>query len=322
MLFNLFFTLFIWAGLKVIEKSDFKYFLFLIISLIGGLLTKQQMAVSILLLPLFIILAVWRWLKQRNHKLTIKAIIFIVFTLVLLVLGIKYGEVRRIRGFIVAGHNSGQEIPLVQHLVWTFKHTIAEVLPWYWGVFKWLGVVLPRLVNQIQMRLLGLALIGLVVWLIKAIRQKKVMSTWQIGFLGLAAAIYFTAVTLWNWQFRMAYGFPFGVQGRYFFPTIVAHMALIMVGLTSLIPKRWIKWGLFILALWWLILSFIGLWTVVKVYYQVWPLQTLWWQVSQYKPFWFKAEWWFVWLGFYLISLIGMLVNIVRQTRNYEIKES
>ena len=88
------------------------------------------------------------------------------------------------------------------------------------------------------MRLLLVSGVGLFFWLIKGLRQKQFKKQdWYVVWLGVIAGAYFLAVTLWDWRFRRAYGFSFGLQGRYFFPTIVAHMVLIMMGLMNLIPK-------------------------------------------------------------------------------------
>ncbi len=320
-LFNFFFTLFIWASLLVLKKQNLKNVGLLLLSLLAGLLTKPQMFIA---LCLSIIPLVWFfrrvWFKKKR-KVSLRHFVLVLGGLALLFMVFKFGRIGQITGFIQAGYQN-VSIGLMEHLAWTVRHTIAEVLPWYWGVFKWLGVVLPRWVNQVQMRLLGLTVLGLLIYLIKIIRQKRLKTQdWQIGFLALIALAYFLAVTLWNWQFRIAYGFPFGIQGRYFFPAIVSHMAIILVGLTSLAPKRLIRWVVLLLSGWWITLSFIGLWTVTKAYYQTWPLQTLWWQISQYKPFWFKAEWWFLWLMLFFISLLGLLVTLFKEFRRYEAKE-
>jgi hypothetical protein len=95
-------------------------------------------------------------------------------------------------------------------------------------------------------------------------------------------------------------------------------MALIIVGLTSLVPRKFERWLLALLNGWWLVLSGIGLSIVLAAYYQLWPLQHLWWQVSQYKPFWFKAEWWFLWVGLLGISLGGLISSLTSQVRKYE----
>jgi len=323
-LFNFFFTFFIWAGLLVFSDPGAKSFGLLISSLVGGLLVKPQMIIAVLIavLPLVIVgkqtLSKKKELNLNYSKLTVS----LIGISVLFYLAFRFSKFHQISGFISAGKENNP-ISLIEHLIWTVRHIIAEVLPWYWGVFKWLGVVLPRWVNQVQMRLLGLTILGLLIYLIKIIRQKKLKARdWQIGFLGLTALTYFLAVTLWNWQFRIAYGFPFGIQGRYFFPTIVSHMAIILVGLTSLASKKFIKWIVMALSAWWITLSFIGSWTIIKAYYQTWPLQTLWWQISQYKPFWFKAEWWFLWLALFLIALLGLLAGFLREFNRYEAKKA
>lgn len=312
-LFNFFFTLFILGVLLLFPKPNFKSALILISSLIGGLLTKQQMMIAVVLLPPILTILIWQKLRHVKKKSFSKRTIFITLaSFLLILLAAKYGEVFRIKGYIGAGKDDTlRQLGLTKHLIWTVRHTIAEVLPWYWGVFKWLGVVLPRWVNRVQMRLLALSVIGLFVWLFKLFNKRKIKKIdWQIGFLALVSFVYFMAVTLWDWHFRQAYGFSFGIQGRYFFPTIVAHMGLILFGLIQLVPQKWQRWLIFLLIGWWISLSHIGLWTVLKSYYQLWPLETLWHQASQYKPFFFKSYWWFLWLGLYLVGLAGLTVNL------------
>jgi len=312
-LFNFFFTLFIWAALLVFEGLNFKSLSALIISIIGGLLTKQQMAVALFVLPLVLAPAFYKKIrKSKKILLSKKSLILSVTVIILIFFALRYGEFFRIKGYIAAGKDSTlRNLKLTDHLVWTARHSIAEVLPWYWGVFKWLGVTLPRWANRVQMRILGLAILGLLIWPVKILRRKKIEKIdWQIGFLAFASIAYFMAVTLWDWQFRKAYGFSFGIQGRYFFPAISAHMAILLFGLTQLIPQRWHKYFLAAFLIWWTVLLHIGLWTVIASYYQIWPLQALWFQLSQYKPFWLKAHWWFLWLGLYLISFVGLTIKL------------
>jgi 4-amino-4-deoxy-L-arabinose transferase-like glycosyltransferase len=310
---NFFFTMFIWACLLVFEKPNLKHIGLVILSLGGGLFSKSQMAVAAILAIVPLTLALRTFLSRRRKDfLADKKMLFVLVGATLFAYAVaRWGRLSQISGFILAGKER-VEVTLGEHLAWTLRHTIAEVLPWYWGVFKWLGVVLPRWVNRIQMRLLLIGGLGLAVWLVQRIRQRSwKRQDWYIVWLGVVAGAYFFSVTLWNWQFRIAYGFPFGVQGRYFFPTIVAHMALIIVGLTSLVPRKLERWLLALLSGWWLVLSGIGLYIVLAAYYQLWPLQHLWWQVSQYKPFWFKAEWWFVWIGLFGIALTGLIMSFI-----------
>lgn len=311
-LLNFFFTMFIWAALLVFEKPNPRNIGLVILSLGGGLLSKSQVVIAAILAIFPLAVTLRKLLSQRKEDFPAKRILFLLTSVLILTYTVvRWGRLDQISGFISAGPTK-IEVRLGEHLLWTLRHTIAEVLPWYWGVFKWLGVVLPRWVNRVQMRLLLVGGLGLVVWLIQRIRQKSwERQDWLVVWLGVVTGSYFLAVTLWNWQFRIAYGFPFGVQGRYFFPTITAHMALIIVGLTSLVPRKFERWLLALLNGWWLVLSGIGLYIVLAAYYQLWPLQHLWWQVSQYKPFWFKAEWWFVWIGLFGIALTGLVMSFI-----------
>lgn len=318
-LFNFFFSAFIYASLLVFKKKDFKSLSFLILSLSLGILTKQQMMIAIFLsgVPLFLVLkkiVKKSFVKGYKERRIFLDVLLILFLIVGVGLALNRGEVYRIFGFIQAGQDETlRQLPLLSHLLWTAKHTIAEVLPWYWGVFKWLGVVLPPWVNRVQMRILAIAVVSLLIYLAAIIRNKKIeKKDWQIGFLIFTALAYFMAVTLWNWQFRIAYGFPFGVQGRYFLPTVVAHMALIIVGVKALMPRQFKKWTILLLSLWWIVLSFIALETVINAYYQTQPWQTFWWQVSQYKPFWYKGHWWLFWILSYCLSLIIFYIFFFR----------
>ena len=323
-LFNFFFTLFIWSSLLIFQKANIQSFSIFILSLVGGLLTKQQMIVGVLLLPLILGVFIWKKIRKIKKEIfSIKTALIVGISFLLILLALKYGELRRVFGFIRAGKDDNlRNLGLIEHLFWTGGHTIAEVLPWYWGVFKWLGVVLPRWVNRVQMRLLGLATIGLLVWLVKIFKRRKVKKIdWQIGFLVLVSGAYFMAVTLWDWQFRRAYGFSFGIQGRYFFPTIGAHMGLILFGLMNLVPQKLKPWLLLFLVNWWFVLFFIGLWTIITAYYQIWPLSTLGCQISQYKPFWFKGYWWFLWVSLFIFSFLGLLFNLFKKII-YEIQKN
>jgi hypothetical protein len=232
------------------------------------------------------------------------------------------------------------------HLKWSLAHTIREVIPWYWGVFDWLGVVLPRWVNRVQARLLVVTAVGIGTWLFKNVkssyrkskqadtsttkhrsslsgvearksttvsgfdppeaRQSRLSqeNTTALLWLWLVAAVYFAAVTFWDWLFIRSHGFSFGIQGRYFFPAVVPHMSLILIGLTAFIPRKWHRWFYLLLATWWLALTTIALWTIARTYYDLSSIHTFLIQLSQYKPWFFKAPGWLVVTGLYFLSLL------------------
>ena len=186
---------------------------------------------------------------------------------------------------------------LWQHVIYTAQHTFREVLPWYWGVFRWLSLVLPRWVNQVMMRILLVAGIGLV---IKLIRRRFEPGFWIIVW---SAFVYFLALFFWDFQHIRNAGFSFGIQGRYYFPVIVPCMILIIIGLQSIS-----KYLNFLVSYWFIFLNWIGFYTVVSSYYDTTNFKTFIIQASQYKPFFAKGWWLIVALGLYFIfSLIFSL---------------
>jgi hypothetical protein len=60
-----------------------------------------------------------------------------------------------------------------QFLIGYLKTHLTEMTVWYWGVFKWFGVIMPRFWWWIATRLLGLSVIGLFIKLYLDIRQKR-----------------------------------------------------------------------------------------------------------------------------------------------------
>jgi len=288
--YNLIYTSFIYYLLVAFQskKLSLKQLLTLLTVLIIGLLSKQQMIIALPALLILLIPKLSPLIKKLSPKQWLTASLALIF---IGYLTYQLGETWRIYGFLAAGPEN-QSLSFSSHLLWTIRHTIAEVLPWYWGVFKWLGVVLPNIVRRIQMRLLILAIIPIFIFtkdLITAKRLKKLSKlNKNILFLLTIAGVYFLGLTIWDYLFRINYNFSFGIQGRYYFPTIVAHMALLLIGI-NLLPKILKKLFWLLTPLWWLVLHFIGLLTVSQAYYDTSSLKAFIIQASQYKPYWIKG---------------------------------
>ena len=84
----------------------------------------------------------------------------------------------------------------VEYIYWHLMNTIAETIPWYWGVFNWLGVTLPRLVLKVQARILIVSSLGFLIYVFKQLRKKtfKSVNNLKILFLAISAAIYYFAI--------------------------------------------------------------------------------------------------------------------------------
>jgi hypothetical protein len=209
---------------------------------------------------------------------------------------------------------------LSEHVRWTIRHTIAEVIPWYWGVFNWLGVTLPRVVNRIINRVTITAAVGVLVWFIQHRRPglwKK--ETQGLLFLGVASVIFFVVLLIWDWLFVRGHGFSFGMQGRYYFPLLSAHMIWLLVGLVTLVPKKW-SWArstwIKIIGLSMIGLNLVGLHTLTAAYYNLSSLTIFFHQVSQYKPFLFKFPLNLLWLLIYAVTLIVFIYYYVTYADN------
>lgn len=283
-LHNLLFTALIYFCLKLNQKIHWFDLVGLVLTMYFGFINKPQFWISLgIVIPVLFL----RLFKDKQSKLIMILGIVGAGLLLLITKGqLPYFEVRE--------NMVRPDYTLWQHVIYTAQHTFREVLPWYWGVFRWLSLVLPRWVNQVMMRLLVVAGIG---WLIKLARRKFEPGLWIIIW---SATVYFLALFFWDWLHIRNAGFPFGIQGRYYFPVIVPCMTLIVIGLQSIS-----KYLNLLVSYWFIALNWIGFYVVVSSYYDTSNIKTFIIQASQYKPFFAKGWWLIIALGLYFIfSLI------------------
>lgn len=199
-------------------------------------------------------------------------------------------------------------------LIWTIKHTISEVFPWYWGVFDWLGVVLPKIVNQIIVRLTLISVFGLLIYFLKIIKKRQFSANFfPVIFMLFTSIMFFLAITVMDYAHFKSHNFSLGIQGRYFFPTIVPHMALLLLGfqeIFAIVKKRILASK--IIAILMIILNFIGLKTLINAYYDSSSIESLLLQISQYKPEIFKGFSLILIFFIYLLLLFIFLLKFCR----------
>ena len=278
-LHNLLFTALIYFCLKIWQKLDWYNLIGLVIVIILGIITKPQFLISLgIALPVLLI----KLLKAKEYKL----IGILSITITGLLPFFTQGRIPHFEAKAILAH---PDYSLWQHIKFTLQHTFKEVLPWYWGVFRWLSLVLPRWVNQVMMRLLLVSGIGFAIKLIKWLKNKTKSSLEPgLGIIIWSALIYFLALLIWDFQHIRNSGFSFGIQGRYYFPTIVPHMVLLIIGLKSIT-----KYLVFIVSFWFILLSWIGFYTVTSSYFDTSSFNLFILQASQYKPF-FAKNWWLI----------------------------
>lgn len=235
-LFSLIFTISIYVSILTLQKAwRGRYLLWMMCLLILGIYTKPQgrLIGSIFLWPLFLSLGK----KDQPSKKFILAAVGAFLTIVFgnMIFNILSGRQMLPDIPIWNTFIANNTLSIKTHFLWTLNHTYREVVPWYWGVFRWLSLTYPRPVHRILNWMVVFSVLGLVIYLWKNYRRKRLSTEYSnLMFLIYSAGIYFLGITAYDYIFFRTHGFSFGVQGRYFFPTIVAHMAIIILGLNTL----------------------------------------------------------------------------------------
>lgn len=317
-LFNLLFTIIIYLNILVIKyKVSRNKILVVILVLSLTYLTKPQF---ILAIPMIILALLFSQFLNFKHSKIYKAGMFslmlFLFGLGIIIL-MNRDFVNIIEKFYPQSffpESPKINISFITFFQQTLLHSYKEVVPWYWGVFNWLGVTFPRDVHRVINRILIIAAIGIFIYIWKIVK-KRTKEDYIILYLILASLFYFLGITIYNYLFTLNHGFPFGIQGRYYFPTIVSHMVILLVGLISIIPEKlrlFRNYSIKIIGLSMIVLNFIAIWTIAKSYYDLSSVNNFIIQVSQYKPVIFKGNLVIVWFILYLFVLFLFLLKYLK----------
>ncbi len=315
---NLLFSSFLYLCLRlVLFKINIKDFTILLITSLAVLNTKIQFIIILpVLLFLFLFLLV-RDFKNKQRMYLVNVLFLGSILTILYLLITKFGPL--IFTFeSIAKFNIGSFIKFT--LEYTLPHTYKEVLPWYWGVYDWLGVTYPRIVYRIINGITVIGIIGFMIWIISVLRRKlwRDKNSQGIFFLLGTSLLYFLSISVYDWLSWYKSGFQLGVQGRYFFPLISVQMLTIIVGFRQLMPEKWKlrNRSILILCVLMFIFNLYGLYTIAKSYFDVSNLQRFLIQVSQYKPYFAKAPFIITSFFLYVVSLIIFLYKFIKFPKN------
>lgn len=303
---NLLFSIFLYSTVRVIIYGlDVKNFGFLILASFFALKVKTQFIIILPLLIVLITLLLLRDIKGKFKWIILGSITLLSVFILTHPYAIKFSALE----FTA---NSIKHFELSSFLQYTkeytVSHTIREVMPWYWGVYKWLGVTYPRFIHRIINRIVFISLAGFSIWFIHSILKRKWHSRQiqSIYFLLFSFGVYSFAISVYDWLSWKSSGFQLGVQGRYYFPFISVQMLCLMLGWQFLFPK---KWGLkqksmSLLGILMMILNVYALFFISSSYYTLLPFQKFIEQASQYKPYIVKGNFLILILGVYLLSVL------------------
>jgi hypothetical protein len=212
-----------------------------------------------------------------------------------------------------------------------------QVFPWYFGVYRWLSLTLPIWVYRIIKVILLISAAGWMVGLLK--KKQKIVRLRRVGLVLLSVVIYAGGILGWNFFYWKSHGFSLGIQGRYFFPNLTEHMAVLLMGLilfgrsvVSVIPAEagiylnrfLLKSGMtiekivgFVALMLMIAFNWFSLWFVSQSYYgSLFSYQTFFLRASQYKPWFFKTPLLEIWVGLGILTSVWFLLSLIRYTRD------
>lgn len=316
-LLNLLATILLWLIVKAMKEGMTTILALAMGLCLGlGIITKQVMY-PFIPLPLFAF--AYRAIKEKNLRASLTKIF--PFLLAATVFGgIIFIQKWKTSGNLPYWPRVSPESPrysftISQYLSNKLPQLYRETFPWYWGVFKWLGVVLPLTVLRLIKVTLFMSALGIARYAIEKVKTRKIQTQdWQLLFLIFSSIWFIFWILLWDYMLIRSIGFSHGLQGRNFFPNIAAHMTLFAFGLYKLSnPHKEKILKVAMLAM--VFLNFIALRRLVASYYALKPLATLILQASQYKPWFFKGALLVVWFIIYCAIVISFSVHYLRLKR-------
>jgi hypothetical protein len=267
----------------------------------------------IIVIPMTLLVLIYGWrsiLFNRSHlkQHSLVALILLGLLLIFIYLG-NIGPFGVIIPFIYTFNPLSIFSYLTHYAASQIYH---EVLPWYWGIYDWLGVTYPRPVHRIINWICLICICGFCLW---SIQYRKKWPAFGIFFMVILTVLLGIGIYLYDWLSVTQTGIHLGVQGRYFFPSIVTHMVILIIGWSSIVPKKFSKFRkrwIIMLPVLMMILNFYALIFISDVYYDHSSLQQFLLEISQYKPLFFKGGYLAILFALYGISLVMLLVEYIR----------
>lgn len=283
---NLLFTLITFVSLTVVKDGiKIRYFVFALIIIYLGTLTRQQFLIS---LPICILGLFYRIIKENNLKLIFLLLIFIctIFFISFFIPSLSYVKMLSLPEIGRANITILFSKHFVDYVINFMREMNNQTFAWYWGVYRWLSLTMPPFVYQIIKTIILISIVGVIFQIVRALRTKNLAPLIPLLFLIFSALIYFATLMIWDYYFRSKHGFSFGLQGRYLFPMVVPHFAVVLSGIYALQEvffKKYDKQLLAFLVIGVILLNLFSLYYLSASYYDVSSFTIFAVQASQYK---------------------------------------
>lgn len=278
-LFNFFSAVLIYVSLLLL-KNGWSWILF-IMGLAVIYLGLQTKVFAVFQIPVYLALCVYIFLRESKKALTLSLLI-LVTPAAAIWFRAPFGFIPQYKPASLLANWS-----ILDYLKFRLPKTLFETYPWFWGVFKWLGVVLPIQLLRVITRVTFLAIIGLLIYMLRNAKNRKEYVYRATVFFIVMIVSFATYLFLLDFRNMQSIGFSYGIQGRYFFPVVIPVLFVLMLGLVSLVPNQWpkIQKALIILLVCGVvIINFIALSVLISSHYSAENSLDLINQISQYKP--------------------------------------
>jgi hypothetical protein len=319
-LFNLLVTVHIYLCLRLLNKAwTWKVLLLVVGMLLITLWTKPQAKIIPLfyLYPFFLII-----FKNKKQILPYFALILLgllAFRSTLYQLFTKQQFIPEVGA--MSELNKLSVISFIDFIKSSLIHTYKEVMPWYWGIYRWLSLTYPRIIHRFINYFVLISSVGIIMYIYKQVIKNKNALTGKniksVGFLLYVAAIYFFALMIFDYLFTLSHGFSLGMQGRYYFPTIVAHIALLLIGFITI--AELIKTTNQLLKVYMVLVIALHIYAftfVTSSYYGKINLNQFFLLASQYKPFIFKSPFLEIIYLFSMLTCGTLIITILKSKRH------
>lgn len=105
----------------------------------------------------------------------------------------------------------------------------------FWAQFGWMGVLVNDRIYVLLFALVGMAILGFLLWAVKTVCHRESLTEtqhWCIGLLFVLAIVAGADYIAYNFKF-------FQLQGRYLYPAIIPIMLLLIIGLREIIEREY-----------------------------------------------------------------------------------
>ena len=274
-------TTFSYYFLSFLKTRNKKFLRLSLLLSILGLLTKPDLIVLIIILGLFSF-------RNKLKPLSIGVLVFFSLSLLFPVFNRLFSNTNlsifldkfvylinlneyssKAQGLVKLLTSSQILTQLTGYFSQTFTANLAQVFPWYWGVFGWLEKTMPMVVYQILKLTILLSLVGYLKILVKKTKLTKFVKQ-SLVFLASFSLLHLFLVILNDFITFTSSGQIFGFQGRYLLPAIFSHTLLLVFGFSKLVPKSKLNLLAFALIAASLALNLAGLYAAYQYFGWVW----------------------------------------------------